>query len=248
MRLEATPFWSVWSGLPRYHQSNLDGRLKVSLGIVLIEYVRCPGRGGNIIDGTHNSDGTRWRIPKDINEGLEGIDDRDRVMAKDSPPAWMKWFNALRLASLAMIVLIVILWGLSYFVGVEVYRSNWTVGAGTGKERANWAVSNFGSFGLAWRKQDVEFLPGRPDDEWRIRTFGASASALDHVHPEGVAAWHWIDRQFSPTLKGQTRVVYGHLYVPYWMPFLAIGLVYGILRRRAGIGVSRSTPDSASGE
>lgn len=117
--------------------------------------------------------------------------------------------------------LVGVAWLSSYFLGVERYRSAWFASKSARSEEARWWVSNFGSFGYAWRWQDGPSGSSPPLVETNFKTFPASPSALNNVHPEGTLSWHWVHYERTPTTRGSTTTEYGHLYVPYWMPFLA---------------------------
>ena len=128
----------------------------------------------------------------------------------------------------------------SYFVGLERYQSNWEKDGTTTTERASWLVSNFGSIGFAWRFQMGDLgEPTIPDDASQVKTFRGSATALDHIHPEGLGSWHWI--QFHPMKlqsMGSMETGYEHLFVPYWIVLVASGILVvgpdkkGALKRR----------------
>jgi hypothetical protein len=103
------------------------------------------------------------------------------------------------------------------------YRSTWQGTETNATERAGWLFSNFGSFAYAWRRQAGDLGNPLPEHERKISIFPASRTALSHVHPEGVWSWHWIHRVSTPpTMFGSVKSEYGHLFVPYWMPFMVV--------------------------
>lgn len=151
-----------------------------------------------------------------------------------------RWLDRLRIFLLVLTGLVGLLWISSYFVGMQRYRSDWSSNSAATSERATWLVSNYGSFGVAWRSQDGELGSSAPADEYEFTTFNSSRSALKNVHPEGFFSWHWI--HYKPTksqMMGSMRSGYGHLYVPYWVPFLASGVwafsVSVYLNRKRGL-------------
>ncbi len=128
-----------------------------------------------------------------------------------------------RFGLLALAGAFLLLWLSSYFVGFEGYRSKWALAGGHPVENAIWCVSNSGSIGIAWRLQTGGSVSPLPPDEVEFQSFQGSSSALNNVHPEGLLAWHWIHHcDTAATFMGGTRTEYGHLYLPYWIPFLVI--------------------------
>jgi hypothetical protein len=136
---------------------------------------------------------------------------------------WLTW---LRVCVLLLTGLIGLCWISSYFVGIQRYQSEWSTSHTATSEEARWLVSNHGSIGLAWRSQAGEPGFSTPADEFELKAFDSSPSSLNNVHPEGFFSWHWI--HYEPTkskMMGSMRTGYGHLYIPYWMPFLTSGLL-----------------------
>lgn len=144
--------------------------------------------------------------------------------------------DVVRIGMILVTGLVGIAWMSSYFLGIERYRSVWFTSKSALSEEARWWVSNFGSFGYAWRSQAGPSGSSPPLAETNVttnvKTFRASSSALDNVHPEGSLSWHWVHYVRTPTKMGSTITEYGHLYVPYWMPFLACGVLAAFGFRR----------------
>ncbi len=141
------------------------------------------------------------------------------------------WLVCLRATALLLIGLIGAIWVSSYFVGVQRYQSIWSASATGLSEDARWLFSNHGSFGFAWRSQrshaaatdsvPPDELYRRPSVDIDFKTFESSSDALGHVHPEGFIPWHWIVYQpMELSMIGSTSTGYGHLFIPYWIPFL----------------------------
>ena len=150
----------------------------------------------------------------------------------------------LRMSMLILTGLVGVLWISSYFVGIQ--RSDWSSSGATTSERAQWLVSNYGSFGFGWRSQDGELGNRIPPGEHKLTVFESSSSALNHVHPEGFLAWHWIHHERTrTTMMGLMRTGCGHLYLPYWLPFVGIGsLAFSLsvcIRRRANEALEKNS-------
>ena len=141
--------------------------------------------------------------------------------ANDHP--WLFW---IRIAIAALTGMVALLWISSYFVGIQRYQSDWSSLETATSERATWLVSNYGSLGIAWRVQDGELGSPLPLAEYELKTFDASPTALNNVHPGGFFRWHWIHYEHPKSkTMGLMLTGYGHLYVPYWIPFLTGGLL-----------------------
>ncbi len=158
------------------------------------------------------------------------------------------WSGWLRTSLRLLTALSALFWISSYFVGVQWYHSDWKTAGPVASEEASWLVSNHGSIGFAWRSQ--RGVPGAPPppDEAGFTAFDSSPSALDHVHPEGSFPWHWIHH--APTeyrMMGSMLTGYGHLYVPYWIPFLVSGLSAFWFARHANPKSTRSPEASPAG-
>ena len=99
-------------------------------------------------------------------------------------PIRRKW---LRYSILLLGVVVAIAWLSSYFVGMDCYRSNWTRAGTTTTERASWVVSNFGSFGIAWRYQVGDLGAAKlPDDASRVQPFRGSPQGVESDSPRGM--------------------------------------------------------------
>lgn len=126
-----------------------------------------------------------------------------------------------------------ILWLSSYYVGLQRYQSNWSSKGTEEIEEARWFISNFGSFGYAWRSQDGELGIDLPTSDVRHTAFKGSSSALNHIHAEGAAAWHWF--HYLPTenkTMGRMQTGYGQLFIPYWVLFMVSGFLTVLLSNR----------------
>jgi hypothetical protein len=159
-------------------------------------------------------------------------------MKEQEDPKINTWLGWLRVSMLLLTGLVGLFWISSYFVGLQRYRSDWSTSEAATSEEARWLISNHGSIGLAWRSQAGVLGASVPPNESELKTFDSSHTALNNVHPEGFFSWHWI--HYAPTefkMMGLMRTGYGHLFVPYWVPFLASGLlaflVSACIKRRA---------------
>ena len=149
-------------------------------------------------------------------------------MVDETSNRFDRWLAWMRGTLLVLTGLVTCLWVSSYFVAFDRYTSTWTSTESGRYEEARWVISNFGSFGYAWRSQQSPADDHYPaiQKETQFKRIEASPSALQHIHPEGVVAWHWLqlhsaEERRSPTVRHE----YGHIFVPYWMMALAGGLL-----------------------
>lgn len=171
--------------------------------------------------------------------------DRHQVEANEPFQLIMESSAHLRIHALAFwtfsvgAVLVLVLWGGSYFGGYKYYRSNWFQTETASREKAQWLMSNFGSLGVARRTQEV--IPPMdevPEPERLLEKGPRQGAAATNIHPGGFRAWHWFNYHSATTPRGASSSTYSHLFIPYWCLFLILLAVAAVAHRRANSTIS----------
>ena len=116
---------------------------------------------------------------------------------------------------------LLVTWAMSYRNAHQLYRSRWQQAGTDYAEKAHWPISNYGSFGVAWRSQHFPVEGNSlPASGQEYKALPASESAFSNIHALGILPWHWFDYHQQSVVHGITPVSTGQLFVPYWAAFL----------------------------